>query len=431
MFFHNASKNYACLFGFILNSMQNRIYCDKIRLMVLSMPIKLPFFTLLLLISFASVNAVLFTPALPDIAYFFNISADQAEHIISWFLIGYALGQLFYGPIANRLGRKPTLYIGIGLQIISSLFCVLAGFLHMYSLLVAARFFCALGSGVGIMMTFTLVNECHEPKIANQKISYLILAFAVTPGLSVTCGGLLNTYFGWTSCFYAGALYGLILFILATRLPETLVTKDHKALKIKRLLTAYGHQFQNTSLVVGGLLMGLSGCFIYIFAALGPFIAITLYHMTSAEYGSAYLLPSIGLILGSLASAKLATQYPILTLIRTGIGISIVGVALMFITIMLHCSGALSLFIPVIIIYFGLCFLLTNGSAYAMSKVSDKANGSAIMSFINLSTVTISVLLLSLFPITAWLLFEIYLILCLLMVGTLLYMHQYRSPSNM
>lgn len=111
------------------------------------MPAKLPFITLLLLISFASVNAVLFTPALPGIAYFFGISADTAQQTITWFLIGYALGQLLYGPIANRFGRKPALYAGIGLQIVSSLLCVLAGVLHQYWLLVVARFLLALDQG--------------------------------------------------------------------------------------------------------------------------------------------------------------------------------------------------------------------------------------------------------------------------------------------
>src|SRR5471032_1196013 len=105
---------------------------------------KLPFFTLLLMISFASVNAVLFTPALPNIAHFFDISAKVAQQTITWFLVGYALGQLMYGPIANRFGRKPALYAGISLQIISSLACVFAGNIHVYWLLVLARFFLAL-----------------------------------------------------------------------------------------------------------------------------------------------------------------------------------------------------------------------------------------------------------------------------------------------
>lgn len=217
------------------------------------MPIKLTFFTLLLLISFASVNAVLFTPALPDIAYFFEIREDVAQQTITWFLIGYALGQLVYSPIANRFGRKPALYAGIILQITSSLLCVLAGVIHEYWLLVIARFMLALGSGVGLKMTFTLVNECYEPKMASQKISYLMLAFAITPGLSVGIGGILNTYYGWTSCFYAGAIYGCLLLLLVTRLPETQKTLDLNAFKMKYLLHSYSSQFKNRQLIAGGL----------------------------------------------------------------------------------------------------------------------------------------------------------------------------------
>jgi DHA1 family bicyclomycin/chloramphenicol resistance-like MFS transporter len=137
------------------------------------MQTKLPFFTLLLLISFASVNAVLFTPALPNIAQFFGINEDVAQQTMTWFLVGYAFGQLLYGPLANRFGRKPALYMGISLQMYSSLLCVLAGYTHTFWLLAIGRFLLALGSGVGLKMTFTLVNECYEPKIASQKISYL------------------------------------------------------------------------------------------------------------------------------------------------------------------------------------------------------------------------------------------------------------------
>lgn len=380
---------------------------------------RLPFLTLLLLISFASVNAVLFTPALPSIAHFFNISDDVAQHAIAWFLIGYACAQLAYGPIANRFGRKTALTIGITLQIISSLLCVLAGAIHLYSLLVIARFLCALGSGAGFMICFTLVNECYEPKLASQKISYLILAFAVTPGLSVAIGGFLNTYYGWMSCFYASAMYGVLLLTLVTQLPETLKTKDRNALKIKRLLSNYASQFKNAPLVIGGLLMGSSGSFIYAFAAIGPFIGIQLFAMSSMEYGIANLLPSIGLLLGSLTNAKVAQKYPLTTLIRTGIGITCMGVLLMFITMSLHCSALLSLFIPLIVIYFGLCFLISNGSAYALSHTNDKAHGSAVMNFINIGLSTAAVLFLGLFTVKAELLVTFYFGFCLLMAGLL------------
>lgn len=376
---------------------------------------KLPYSTLILMISFASVNAVLFTPALPDIAAFFNISSNQAQHTITWFLIAYALGQLIYGPLTNRFGRKITLYIGICLQIISSLICVYAGIIHEFLILILGRFLLALGSGVGLKMAFTLVNEAYEPKIASQKISYVMLSFAITPGLAIALGGILNTHFGWMSCFYACALYGLILLFLTFRLPTFQETLDREAFKISHLIYAYKIPFQKIQFIARSLLMGLGTSFIYVFAALTPFIAIDLLGMTSQQYGLANILPPIGLIAGSLTSSQLAKRFPLELIIRIGIIISFIGTLMMLIAISLHSHVLLSIFIPTMIIYFGLCLILANTSSLAMNQVTDKAHGSAVMNFINMGTATILVLLLGIFPIHELLLPITYLALCVVM----------------
>lgn len=371
------------------------------------------FFTLLLMISFASVNAMLFTPALPDITNFFLISENDAQLTITGFLIGYALGQLLYGPLANRFGRKPALYVGIGLQIFSSFLCALAGTLNEYSLLVFGRFLLALGAGVGLKMTFTLVNECFEPRIASQKTAYLMLAFAISPGLAIALGGLLNTHFGWMSCFYAGAIYGAVLFLFVTRLPETQTTPDLNALKIKHLLQAYGMQFKNINLITGGALMGCSTTFVYVFAALAPFIAINLLGMSSAEYGSANILPAIGLLSGSLTSAQFVKRFSLQRCIRWGVAIASFGVAFMMIMLILHKSALIALFLPMMVIYFGLALVIANASSIAMSQVTDKAHGSAVMSFVNMALPMLIVLNLGLFQINSLLLPSIYLVICL------------------
>jgi DHA1 family bicyclomycin/chloramphenicol resistance-like MFS transporter len=361
--------------------------------------IELPFFTLLLMISFAAFNAVLFTPALPAIANFFAISINTAQQTVTWFLIGYTLGQLVYGPLANRYGRRPALFIGIGLQVISSILCAFSGIIHHYWLLVLSIFLVALGSGVGLKMAFTLVNECYEPKVASQKIAYLMLAFAIAPGVSMALGGILTNHLGWMSCFYLGAIYGVILLFLVSRLPETQMTLDFDAFKIDHLISGYFNQFKNIQLVAGGILMGISTAFVYTFAAAAPFVAINLLGMNSQQYGIANILPPIGLIFGSLCSAQSAKKAPLQSLIGRGIIITSAGVILMIIAIFMT-SALLSLFLPMFMIYFGLAFVIANASTIAMSQIDDKAHGSSVMNFINMAIATIAVLSLGLFHTT-------------------------------
>ena len=380
------------------------------------MKTELSFFTLLLLISFASVNAVLFTPALPNITHFFCITYDMAQQTMTYFLIGYAVGQLFYGPIANRFGRKPALYLGISMQVVSSLLCIIAGVIHFYGLLVAARLMMALGAGVGLKMTFTLINESYIPKVAAQKTSYLMLSFAITPGLGVALGGVLNACFGWISCFYVSAIYGLFLLFQVVKLPETQKLKDINALKLKHLMNAYMVQFKNIRLVLGGLLMGTCTSFIYLFAALGPFIAINLFGTTSEQYGLYSCIPSIGLVFGSLVSARFSKSCSISFSLGIGIVIAILGCVLMLITISMEANLLCSLFLPMTIINFGLCFIMANASVIAMDEATDKAHGAAVMSFINMGLATVGVFSLSYVTIQITLLPLCYLILCAMML---------------
>lgn len=382
----------------------------------MSTAIKLPFYTLVLLISFASVNAVLFTPALPAIAQYFAVTNNVAEHTIAWFLIGYALGQLMYGPFANRYGRKPALYIGIGVQIFSSLFCIMAGMLHAFDMLLVGRFLQAIGSGVGLKMTFTLVNECYEPKQASSKVAYLMLSFAITPGLGVAIGGILTEHYGWMSCFYFSALYGFALIMLAKQLPETLTNIDYDAFKLPHLIAGYTTQFKNLQLMMSGFLIGLSTSFVYIFAAVAPFIAMDLFGLSSSQYGMANMIPLIGMVLGSLCSAQFSNKYSLAFNVRFGVIIITIGSLLMLAAVLLRLPVMMSLFLPVTIIYFGLCFILANASTMAMQKVTDKAHGAAIMSFINMSTATLAVLGLGFVQIHSVLLPAVFIILSVLMI---------------
>lgn len=376
---------------------------------------RLLFMTFLLMISFASVNAVLFTPALPAIALYFGISNHVAQLTITWFLIGYALGQLLYGPIANRFGRKPALYAGILLQIISSMLCIIAGMANIYFILLVGRFLMALGSGVGLKMTFTLINELYEPKVASQKLSYLMIAFAIAPGLGIALGGILATHFSWISTFYASGIYGAILLLLVIRLPETKQILDREALKVRHLFQQYLLQFNNKQLIAGGLLMGCATCFVYIFAALAPFIAMNILKMKAIDYGMANLLPPIGLICGSLISAQLIKKLSSFSIIFFGIVSGLAGSVMMLLFAWSSLPALLVLFVPMFCCYFGLSLIFTHASILALSEVSDKAHGSSVMNFLNMGLATLMVIGLSEINIKVFMLASIYIFICVTM----------------
>lgn len=226
-----------------------------------------------------------------------------------------------------------------------------------------------------------------------------------------------HTYYDWTSCFYAGAVYGFILLAFVSRLPETLRVADLNAFKLKHLFDGYANQFKNKHLILGGLLMGSTTCFIYVFAALAPFIAMNIFGMSSAQYGAANVIPPMGLILGSLIGAQLSKRYSLKSIIQAGVGITSLGVILMLAAMLVRLPILFSLFLPMIIVYFGLCFIMANASSIAMSHVEDKAHGSAVMNFVNMGLATLVVLSLSLFPTYAILLPIIYVTLCVAMVG--------------
>ena len=115
--------------------------------------------TLIIMSSFASMGAVIFAPALPEIAQYFNISQGHSQLIITLFLLGYAVGQLVYGPLANRFGRKTAFYIGIFVATIGSLISIISEPLHSFKFLIFGRMLEAFGSSAGLVISFTIISD--------------------------------------------------------------------------------------------------------------------------------------------------------------------------------------------------------------------------------------------------------------------------------
>lgn len=356
------------------------------------------FLILLILVSFASICAVLFTPALPEIAKELHLTNSQAQLTITSFLIGYAIGNLPYGPISNRWGRKPAAFMGIALAAIGSfLICLVSGRDYFW-LFILGRFFMALGSSVGIKISFTMIGDMYSGFTATKKITYLMLAFAVGPGLAIALGGFLTGVLGWKSCFYFLTGYSAFVFVLVNFLPETLKQEDKKCFNLINIRDGYLSQLRNRKLVFSSLLMGCATSVIYLFAAEAPFIGIDYIGLSTELYGVLNFIPPIGMIVGSLFANYLADKKSPLSVIILGIWIVFIISVMMLGVFLLGEISWWCLFFPMPLIYIGDSLIFSNSSSLVMTHAKDKSNASAIMNFINISTSVIALFLVGLLP---------------------------------
>ena len=148
----------------------------------------------------------MYLPSLPDIARQLDASTAQVQFTISAYLIGFAVGQIFYGPVSDRHGRKPVLMAAIALYCVASLACALSTSIEM---LIVARAFQALGGSGGIVLARAIVRDIYSGARAGRELSLIAAVMALAPVLAPIAGGVLQTGFGWRSVFFTLVAVGI------------------------------------------------------------------------------------------------------------------------------------------------------------------------------------------------------------------------------
>ena len=353
---------------------------------------------LICVVSVATINGVLYTPALPQIADYFHLSKAQAQWTMTLFLIGYGLGPFFYGPLSNRYGRRPVLVGGLVLSVIAALLGAASGSVGGYWLLCASRFIMALASSVGLAVSFMMVGDVYNQTQARRIISYMTLSFAAAPGVANAIGGVLTEYFNWQSCFYFSALYGIVLLVCVLPLPETLPQRDEKALHPVVIAKRYVSKLRDSHLLTCTMLSGMGTAMLYLFASDAPFIGIRVLGLSPEEYGALSLVPPLGMVVGSLLSARLSARVEPMRLIRWGIASSLLGALCAVVAFALGWVSVTTLFVPAMVTFFGVPLVMANVSGISMTRSDDKAHTSAVLNGLNLEICALSVWFLQVIP---------------------------------
>jgi len=354
---------------------------------------------LTLMVSFAAVNATLFTPALPEMGTFFKVTPQEIQLTITLFLLGYCLGNLIYGPLASAYGRKSILKMSILFTIIMSVLILLAGDTKNLSLLLIARFFQAVGAVGAMKITLTMISDSFNEQESARALSFVLTSFAIAPGVAIFIGGFLTDWFGWQSTFYFLILYSVIFFYLATLLPETLPNDKKQPLCLSTSLSNYKHALKNSRLILGGLIMGLGTTCVYLYSTAGPFVGIDHLGLTPSAYGLYNLIPSVGMLLGSLINAQVVKKLRPISALQFGMYILFLGSLWMLLTFLIAGASIIMLFLPISFIYIGIGLDFPNATAIALAHSHNRSYASAVLNTLNMGTAVIAVLILSLIPV--------------------------------
>jgi DHA1 family bicyclomycin/chloramphenicol resistance-like MFS transporter len=206
----------------------------------------------------------MYLPALPQIAKDFGTTVAQVSLSLSSYFIGLSFGQLFYGPLLDRYGRKKPLFVGLFIYILASLGCLLS---HSSDSLVAWRFVQAIGGCAAGVASMAMVRDLFTTQESGQVFSLLILVLGVSPLLAPTTGGYLATAFGWQAVFMLLALIALLLFAaIWFLLPETHEADHSVSLAVMPNLRGFAEIMKNPSFstyVLAGAI-AFSGLFVYL-----------------------------------------------------------------------------------------------------------------------------------------------------------------------
>ncbi len=169
-----------------------------------------------------------------------------------------------------------------------------------------------------------MIGDVYSQTKATKKISYIMLSFAIAPGLAIALGGVLTNHFGWESCFYFLTVYSIALLGLSILLPETSNEHDLEALHIAKIKSGLVQKLRNKKLVVCAIIMGCATSFVYLFASEAPFIGIERLGLRTDEYGALNFIPPVGMIIGSIFAHQLAGKRENLFIIILGVVIALI-----------------------------------------------------------------------------------------------------------
>lgn len=239
----------------------------------------------------------MYLPAFPQVEQDLGVSGATIALTISSYFIGLALGQVFYGPLLDRYGRKKPLYAGLGLFVIMSVLCAMV---PTVQILIGLRFVQALGGCVAGVASLAIVHDLFPPEDGAKILSRLFLFIAVSPMLAPSVGGALALWLGWKAVFLLlGVIAAGVIALVHVFLPESHQPDPGISLKPWPIIVEYGNILRHPRFATYALAGSFTFAGLFTYVAGSPIVFMEGFHLSARAYSGVFAFLSVGFIGGS------------------------------------------------------------------------------------------------------------------------------------
>lgn len=303
----------------------------------------------------------MYVPGMLDVQNDLHASAADVQLTLSAFLIGYACGQLFYGPVSDRFGRKTVLLTGIFLFTLASMAAAMAGNIES---LIVFRFLHAIGGGASMVLARAIVRDIYPANEVARLMSVLSMITMSGPLVAPIIGGNLVVLGGWRAILWLLTGLGVVFFfVVAFVIEESHPEENRLRLNIVTTFKAYKEVLtdRNSFAYIGCTAFSAGGIFAYI--STSPFVFIEIYGLRADYFGYVYAIVIAGLIIGAVINTRLVSRLGIDRMISYGLVIRLVGIALLLFLTIFDIGGMYGVIISIIIAMSPSIIINANASA--------------------------------------------------------------------
>lgn len=326
--------------------------------------------------AFAPLAIDFYLPGFPAMATAFGTDEQHIQLTLAVYFLGLSIGQLAYGPVADRFGRRVPLLVGVVLFTLASLACAFAPNLEM---LIAARFVQALGGCAGMVISRAIVSDKCDAVASAKVFSQLMLVMGLAPILAPMLGGLLVNLYGWQSIFIALTLFSALATVaVAMGLPESMPAHQPRQ-PLSGALRQYGRLLSDRVFLGYALTGGVAIAGMFAYIAGSPFVFIKLYGVPAEHFGWLFGSNAAGFILVAQVNARLLSKRGPAFLLSRFVWVYLAaGLALLVIS-SLQPAALWPLLVPLFICISSLGCIMPNASACAMNGQGARAGSASAL----------------------------------------------------